>query len=145
MALVGILGDRKDVNRWLLYRALAHPPTLVLDCDNCANPHVFNVPAEAFTNIFVMQVDLIYTFRDTMLRLATVARTLGVRRIVITTHSHLFNYGNAEENENVLRHAWEEMRTLGTDHDVMVGMTHEGLREYCDVVRTWDIQSGVNA
>jgi len=135
MALVGLRG--KEANKELLHFALEHTPSLVVDCANVANPHAFSayIPVERFMDVFIMEVDLIYTFRDTVKRLRGLVDELGVHHIVITSFNHLFHYDDEEENKNILEHTWEMLSELGEHYEIHVGVhkSYEDMaKRYCD-------------
>jgi len=111
-----------DDNFELVLHALKNPPSLILDCANVANPHRFYpyVPYENYRRTYVIAVDAIYRFRDTLKRADKIADSLGVRTIVITSFDKLFNYQDKEENANIIDHCQELIKKLGKEYDVHV-------------------------
>ena len=149
MALVGVLGSSRSVNTGLLCLAAEHAPSLFVDCADCANPHIIfpRIAPEQLERVFVMQVDLIYSFRDAIKGLAMTANNMGARRIVISTFGRLFHYGDEAENNDILEHAWELLKDTSRTHDIIIGI-HDKERKrahkFCDEVIQWDTQSGAN-
>ena len=86
-------------NHELILYALNNTPSLILDCANRANPHRFytQVPYENFKKCYVIPVDAIYRFRDTLKQTEEIANGLGVKCIVITYFGKLFDYGDKQE------------------------------------------------
>ena len=142
MTLIGIRGDAGFVNPKLLLYAVQNSPCLVIDCANAANPHaIFPLyPDEAaLCRVQVIQVELIYTFRDVLKQLYETGDFQNTKKIVITTFHHLFNYGNEKENREIYRHAWELMAKLGETCEVLVGVAkphEEQAKKYCEVLET---------
>jgi hypothetical protein len=120
MALIGIKAEQVD-SELMLY-ALSHQPSLVLDCANCADPHRFypHVSPEQFKGTYIVSVDALYRFRDTVKRAASFADALGAKTIVVTTFDRLFTYHDEAENVDVLGHVWEMLATLGRKYTVVV-------------------------
>lgn len=138
MALIGVKGNKYSVNNKLLLYAFERP-TLFLDCANCANPHSLfpEIPQEKLEMVYVISAEVIYRFRDAILKLDFWCKKLGIKNIVITTYSGLFNYGNEEENYEVYVHSWELLDKLSEKYDIVIGVeentVHEELgKKYCD-------------
>ena len=121
MALIRL--SRRGSNFRLMMHALKNTPSLVIDCANCANPHIFYpyVSPEAFENTYVVPVDAIFRFRDTLKRAGAMAERLGAKTIVITAFDRLFSYDDEQENRDITVHAWEIIRKLAEHFDVVVG------------------------
>lgn len=137
MPLVGRTGD--SINTDLLALALSKTPCIVLDAANCANPHLLFpfVEFENFKSVYVVQAEIIYTFRDALKELAQRADEIGTKTIIITTFSRLFHYQNERENEDVYDHSWELMKKVSLNYDVTVGVhisQMERAKKYCDVI-----------
>lgn len=120
MSLLGIKGPRQNFE--LMRYALAHVPSLVLDCANHANPHLFypHVDPEAFRGTYIIAVDAIYRFRDAVKQAERSAKTVGAKTIVVTSFDKLFTYHDEEENREVISHVWELLQTLSQKYDVVV-------------------------
>lgn len=118
MVLVGV---RKNVDKKLLSYASEHTPSLVIDCGKSLDliPPFF--PKED-NNVFFMKADLLYTLKDVLSEAGTIANSLGVKTIVITTFHKLFNFEEILENINIIQQLWELMENLGKDFDVLVGV-----------------------
>ena len=132
MGLIGIQGNSESaINRKLLLYASQHLPALIIDCANAANPHSLypTVPFEHMNRMFVIELELLYKFRDVLLRIPGMAKKLRVQCIVITTSDHLFNYQDKEENQNIFRHSWELMQSIGEKHTIVVGIRKGSLHE----------------
>jgi len=113
----------KNVNFELIMHAIENTPSLILDCANYANPHLFYpfVNPDNFREVYVIPVDAIYRFRDTLKQAGQTAEKLRARCIVITTFDRLFSYDDPEENRNIIEHAWNIIDALSEKHEVLVG------------------------
>jgi len=144
MSLTVLNGKTHTVNSYLLKYAASHTPSLVVDCANVANPHPFHLTEEILSNIFIVQAEVIYKFRDTLKAIPSMR--LDVSSIIITTFHRLFHYGDETENNEIFIHAWELMKRLSLTQNVLVGVsdTDQLSQKYCDNrVSLWDTQSGV--
>lgn len=137
MVLMGIIGSSSSyVNHRLLMYASNHAPSLVIDCANAANPHSLYpaVPMEKMSQVYVIELELLYKFRDVLLRVPSIIKKMYIKSIVITTSDHLFNYQDKIENHNIIQHSWELMRAIGNKKAVLVGLTPSHLKyakKYC--------------
>jgi len=106
----------------LIEYALNHPPSLVIDCANCANPHKFytRAPYENFKKTYVIAVDAIYRFRDTLKSAGQIADKLGVKTIIITSYKYLYNFNDEEEVQDVIAHCKEIISELNKKYLVLV-------------------------
>jgi len=135
MALVGMLG--KHVNQLLLKKAVELRPSFIIDCANCANPHnLFPISEEELSQVFVIEVEVLYMLRDALKNIPETAKKLGVNIIIVTSFHRLFDYGDEKENKDVYEHSWELMNQYSTKYDIIVGIkkdsVHEELaRKYC--------------
>ncbi len=145
--LIGLGGEKHEVNDRLMRYALCHGPVLVLDCANAANAHGWFhlLPDERrFALVDVMTVEVIYTLRDVLIIMGGLR---AGREVIVTTFSGLFHYGDPIENRDVTEHLWELMKTLGANGEVIVGVKEDdrNARKYCDAVysvKQWDTQYG---
>jgi hypothetical protein len=124
MALKSLRGDRKKVNPLILSYAVKNKPALIIDCANCANvlaiaPYV-NV--DELDKVFVIELEMLYKFRDTLLETEKTAKNLGVSLIVVTTIGRMFNYNDEYENKMINFQIWEILRELGEEFEVLVGV-----------------------
>ncbi|MBN1385809.1 hypothetical protein JW968_02400 [Candidatus Woesearchaeota archaeon] len=133
MALIGLRGSNHD----LLLRAF-EKRSLILDCANCANPHSLfpEIPYEKFHDVFVLEVEIIYKFRDTLKEMDRIMQSIRAERLIVTPFDRLFYYDDEKERENVLEHAWELMKGISKRYDVYVGVKkqEDNARRYCDKV-----------
>lgn len=135
MPLISISGDRKKVNRKLLMHAFQDSPSLILDCGNSADPHSLfpRIREEQLHNVYVMNAEAIYRFRDSLKETEHWMKKLKLRCLVITTIHTLFSYDNPEENHNVLEHCWELMKDISNRYPVLVGIAKDPMHiEFAD-------------
>jgi hypothetical protein len=142
MSLIAYRGDSKTVNFALVHSAFDQTPSLIVDCANCADPHSLfpYIRQEQLHDVYVINAEAIYRFRDTIIRLPHWIRMLGIRKIIITTIDTLFSYDDDEENRAVLMHCWELLKKLGAKTKVMVAVkkdsVHEAMaRTYADAIQ----------
>jgi len=139
MALVGWISDSGSfVNHALLLYAAEHIPCLIIDCANAANPHALfpEVPLENMSQIYVIELELLYKFRDVLIQAPRFLDRLEAKHLVVTTPGVLFNYQDELENHNIMEQAWELMRSLGNSYTVVVGVLrnsvhHSFAQNYC--------------
>ncbi|MBD3309966.1 hypothetical protein GF351_01970 [Candidatus Woesearchaeota archaeon] len=139
MALVGMIGNSgSSLNLRLIMHAARYTPSLIIDCANSADPHAFfpDVNIEQMMNMYIIEVEMLYKFRDIFLKVPDMIRKMGIRITVITASDHLFNYQDEIENRNISQHSWELMRKIGEKHPVIVGVklgsVHQRFAEqYC--------------
>ena len=136
MVLIGLHGNPKDVNTQLMFKALEQEPTLVIDCANSANAQEYKafVDEESFKSTYVVEVDLIYKFRDTIRNIPTMARRVGVNTIIVTTFNRLSTLESEGKNQEIFEHAWVLLSELSTQHTVIVGVHEKQLafaQKYC--------------
>jgi hypothetical protein len=114
MALVAMKDDGEIVNRKLFLKAFENHPSLILDCGNMANPHNLfpMVREEQLHDVYVMNAEAIYRFRDALRQIPYWVEKLKIRCIIITTIQVLFSYDDEEENHDVLEHCWELMKEI---------------------------------
>ena len=120
MSLI-VLNSTKDHQALILY-AVHHAPSLIIDCANCANPHTLfrKAPQEALLAVYVIEVDLLYLFRDVLQKASDIAEKKKVHTVVITPWDGLFHYNNNQENNIILQQCWELMNTLAKSIDVAI-------------------------
>ena len=120
-------------------------PCLLIDAANCANPHALfpKIQQEQLSSVFVVSVEVLYRFRDAMKKLPEWLDELNIDCAIITAFNHLFDYDDEQENNDIIEHAWELMKTAAKEKKIIVGVHQKHLgyaKKYCDVL--WDIQSG---
>lgn len=140
MTLTAFRGSYSAVNTALLLYAAENTPSLILDCSNCANPHKLfpAVQEDKLTNMFVVNIDIIYKLRDTLKTTNTMAQSVGAKHIIITIFNELFDYDNKEENLEIFKHSWELITQLSDKYKVIVGVQRGTLHEefaqkYCSI------------
>jgi len=113
---------KKTDNDEIILYALDNVPSIILDCANAANPHRFfgKAPEENFRQAYVVPVDAIYRFRDTLKVAGNISRQHGAKVICITSFDYLFNYQDEEENKNVIEHCWELILQLDKEFTVVL-------------------------
>ncbi len=121
----------------LLKFAARHPPSLVVDCANAADPHKLypGVTLEQLSKVYVVELELLYKFRDVLLRVPSIMRKIGGDYVVVTTSNHLFHYQNEKENHDILEHAWQILRFLSRRYKIIAGVAPEHMgyaKRYCD-------------
>jgi hypothetical protein len=144
MKLTAIRGPVSDLNFRLLLLAFERSPSLVIDCANCADPHRFfgKVPEHKLSEVYVMNAEAIYRFRDSLKMVPYWAEKLSIRNIFVTTIGTLFSYDDKEEDKEVIEGCWELMKYISGRYDVYAavdgGEKTQGLPErYADVVLDW--------
>jgi len=136
MALTGIKGSYGSVNLSLLPYALKNTPSLIVDSSNYANPHVlfpFTQP-EDMHDVFVVQAELIYKFRDIIKNIDLLVKEIKPKCIIVTVFDRLFHYDDKEENYDVLSHSWELMKKYSRKYDFFVGISKQVnfAERFCD-------------
>jgi len=150
MALKGVFGDSRRVNFELLREACNNYPSLFIDCNNCANPHLMFgiVSDEALHNVFVVQAESMYRFSTVLKELEDIAEQLNVKRIIISTFDRLFNFQNELENRMMNQNLWEMIKTIsdsGISTEIITGVNsksreHMSLaQKYCRVLESWEL------
>ncbi|MCA9404528.1 MAG: hypothetical protein KC897_12140 [Candidatus Omnitrophica bacterium] len=141
--LIGLVSPTRTINYELLRYAARQAPALVVDCANAADPHRLypEFPHETLGQIYVIELELLYKFRDILKNAPRYAARVRARTVVVTTCDYLFHYQDPEENRDIHHHCWELMRGLGQTYDVRVGiLAHsehlEFAQKYCDRVES---------
>ncbi|MBS3109791.1 hypothetical protein J4227_04655 [Candidatus Woesearchaeota archaeon] len=125
------------MDRKLLLHAFDSLPCLVIDCANAANPHALfpDAPLEKFNSVYIIEVEMLYKFRDVLKRLFGMAKKTGAETVIITSFRHLFNYQDEIENANIYEQCWRIMKKAGTKCRIIVSV-HQSqekmARKYCD-------------
>ena len=124
MRLTCLVGATGNVNTQVLLHALEHPPSLLIDCHNVANPHSLFpfVQYEKFAGVFVVPAESLYRFRAALRILPKIAYGVGAKCIIITTFTGLFDFDNEEESNAVIEHCWELIREAAATYEVVVGL-----------------------
>ena len=151
MVLIGIIGNSCSyINHKLLLYAANHTPSLVIDCANAANPHFLypSVPLEKMSQVYVIELELLYKFRDVLLRVPLFIKNKNIKSVIVTTSDHLFHYQDEIENKNVIEHSWELMKLIGKSNVVLIGLSPSHIKyakKYCNKIgvvknRTYSIK-----
>lgn len=108
-----------DGKELLLY-AVDHTPSLIIDCANWANPHSLfgRVELDQLEQVYVVEVELLYKFRDILKKADELAEEVGAGTIVITPFNYLFNYQNEKENKKIIIHCLQIIKKLSDKYDV---------------------------
>lgn len=125
MTLKTVVDTNKSIlNRMILLEASKKTPSLVIDCANAANPHNLypEVSIHEMDQMYVVELELLYKFRDVLKEAPDMMRRLNAKFVAITTSESLFNYQNEKENFMVMLHSWELIKGLGKENDVLVGV-----------------------
>ncbi|MGM5488833.1 MAG: hypothetical protein ACQESG_07840 [Nanobdellota archaeon] len=127
----------------VIFRAGERLPSMIIDCANAADPHTLYpyVPLESMDQIFVVEVELLYKFRDVVKALPPFLHEKAIQRVLIIT-GHLFNYQDERENYYVLRHAWELIHKISREVEVLATVQPGSLHHK---FAKWDIQQQANA
>lgn len=134
--LVGLHG----MGARLVHLALERAPALIIDCANIADTHLYTGwhPEHVFHDTYVLEIDLLYKFRDCIPVARRSVREHGIRFIAVTSFKHLFDYGSDVENYNVVCHAWERLSSFEETVVVDVPQKYREVAErYCEVT-SWD-------
>lgn len=141
MALTGVIGNRSSLNARLLEYAAQKAPSLIIDCANVADPHKLypQFSLDVLQQIYVIELELLYKFRDVLKQVQQYTADLGISNIVITTSDHLFHYQDEIENNDIYEHAWELLKGLSQQHNIVTGVTpastHVRLAgRFCDTI-----------
>ncbi len=126
MTLTVIVGNNRHLNTKLLLYAAANVPSLVIDCANCANPHKLfpKVTIEQLSKIYVVELELLYKFRDVLLRVPSIAKQKEIKTIVVTISDFLFHYQDEIENNNITEHCWELLHEIGKKYEIVAGLDY---------------------
>jgi hypothetical protein len=138
MVLVGAVGRGAD--KRILFYAARNTPSLIIDCANKANPHMLfpEIDIEQMANIYVIELELLYKYRDVLKYVPYFIKKNNIKTTVITSSKHLFHYQDEKENENVKQHAWELIKDIARYNEVIVSADIDTARKYCDQI--WDME-----
>jgi hypothetical protein len=133
--LVAIQG--KDAGKQLLCIALEKRPSLIIDCANSADPYSIMAEEEWLSEVYVINAEAIYRFRDSLKKVKHIMEGLSLKVLVITPISALFSYDDPIEDNNVIRSCWQVIRELANEYEVFVAADKLS-SHYAD--ETWDTQ-----
>lgn len=121
MTLTPVKGSRETTNKALLDTAIKNAPSLLIDCSRAANPYsIKGYAPEDMRNVHVIEVEMLYKFRDTIRDLPRFLHETNAETIVVTDTTTLFDYDNDEENTVIRRNAGKRLRRLAQEHTVYV-------------------------
>ncbi len=121
MTVHAITGPPEHTNKAALKIAVSHQPSLFIDCSRAANPYTIDVyTPEQFRDVYVIEVEMLYKFRDTVRATPRFLKQTSASTLCITNTATLFDYDNDEENKAIRRNAGKRLRRLGHDIDVYV-------------------------
>ena len=131
MTITPIRGSREETNKALLDTAIKEAPSLLIDCSRAANPYsIAGYAPEDMRDVYVVEVEMLYKFRDTMRDLPRFLDDTGADTVIVTDTSTLFDYDNGEENRVIRGNAGKRLRYLARTHTVYVANPCEnGFRE----------------
>lgn len=132
MSLSGIIGRKDDVNQMVVRSALEDSPSIIVDCANCTDIQRFrDARPEWLMSTFIVPAESLYRLLPTLRRLPVSAARVGTERIFVSTFTHLFDYDDKAENQDVFELAWRILEVLSGKFSVMVavekGTIHEML------------------
>lgn len=141
--LIGLVSPTRTINYDLLRYAARQAPALVIDCANVADPHRLypEFSHETLRQIYVVELELLYKFRDVLKNVPRYVEKIRARTVVVTTADYLFHYQDKEENYDIHQHCWELLRELGQVYDVRVGVLANSehlafAQRYCDRIES---------
>ena len=101
-------------------------------------PHRFypQIGIEELQRIYIFELELLHKFRDVLRYLPLYAKQLGVTSIIVTTSDHLINYQDEEENKDIYLHAWQLLRQISRNYNVVAGVSRDSAQyrlalKYC--------------
>jgi hypothetical protein len=133
--LVALKGD--SVNDALMRLAFEKRPSLVIDCGNAADPFRLGLPEEGLDEVYVINAEAIYRFREALRKASSILDGLRSNVLVVTTIGTLFSYNNEAEDKEVIGHCWEIIKGISEKSDVFVGFDDDSCRMADEV---WDTQ-----
>lgn len=109
----------------LVQYALEHTPSLILDCANVADPHLYYPYHDetAFEETYVIPIDLLYKFRDSLKSVDDFVVQKNIDVIVVTSYQRLFHYDNDIENELILQHCFDLLEQIDSYVDDVIVQT----------------------
>ncbi|MCF7861735.1 hypothetical protein K9M79_05800 [Candidatus Woesearchaeota archaeon] len=141
MVLTAVVGKHKIVNKEIFRYAFDSLPSIVLDCANTANPHSFypKVTIEDLSRVYVISVDALYRFRDSLKYIPKLAKQLKPKSIIITSFEHLFNYDDKLEIHNINVQAWDIILDFSKKYDTYIAVNIKSVhikfaKRYCDKI-----------
>lgn len=127
--LVGIRGSYA-LNYMLTTMALKFTPALFIDSANCSDIHRFNhFPMENYIGLHIVPAESLYRFLPTIKSIPELVERTNSRAVFITTFTHLFDYDDEVEVNDVFNNAWELLRNLGKEYNIFVGIEKGSIHE----------------
>lgn len=108
----------------LLQAVLRGKKCLFIDAANCANPYKLLGVVDEFQlkNVFVMNAEAIYRFKDTLLAAQKWMRELGCSELYVSSIGGLFSYDDQKENEEIIRHCYYILADLAQYYSVHIAL-----------------------
>lgn len=121
MTFKPVKGDREQTNKALLDTAIKEAPSLLIDCSRAANPYsIGGYTPEDMQEVFVVEVEMLYKFRDTIREIPRFLRETGATTVLVTDTTTLFDYDNEGENAMIRSNAGKRLQYLSQSHDVYI-------------------------
>lgn len=98
----------------------------MLDCALTADPHRYITHEQRFRELYVLEIEMIYKLRDTLLQLNTIQKNTRYSIIVITAFVQLMNYQDEEENTEIYTHCWEILQNIRIP--VIIGIAKKSMQ-----------------
>lgn len=107
----------------ILEKGFQNLPCLILDCANIMDPHRIagSLPLEKFFQVHVIEIEMLYKFRDVLKNINNYLDKTGAKTLVITRVSHLMNYQNEYENKSIYFQCGKMINEISKSVDVYVG------------------------
>ena len=133
--LVALEGD--DIDKSILRMAFEKRPCLLIDCSNSANPYRIHIEEEWLDEVFVINAEVIYRFRDALKKVRLEMNKLKLKVLLVTSLGALYSYSDAVEDKNVIMNCWELLKELSADFEIFAA-ADEYSGGFAD--ETWDTQ-----
>ena len=138
--LVAVKGE--DVDKFMLALAFKLRPCLLIDCGNAADPYSIQIEEEWLDEVYVINAEAIYRFRDALKKIPQILNELNLKILVITSISILFSYDDKLEDKHIITDCWKLLKNLSKDFDIYA-VADEYSKEFTD--KTWDTLLQANA
>jgi phosphopantetheine adenylyltransferase len=119
-------------NKEILNHAFKYKNCLVIDCANIMDPHRLGLTQEELFHIYVLEVEMLYKFRDVLKNLNNYIKDCNASLVAITRINHLMNYQNEEENKQVYIQCLELIKQASKDNHIIMS---DDLFKKCSQVR----------
>lgn len=141
MTLFAVRGDAREVNKYLLERAIDSAPAIFIDTANCANIHKIPFASdEQCGQLYVLAAESLYRYKPTLLRLSYYSKIINTKNIFISAATHLFNYDDKEEDADIFAQCWAVINWLSTKYQVTIGVVPGTIHE--DLAKKYNAKMG---